>query len=100
MFQLKPYRKIRRPAPHGPGSARRRSARTLAAAAASTMAALSWTIATPGTATAACSSIPSTADPEVTLAVYGVGRELGVSSKVMLAGFEAGWIESHLNNLN
>ena len=49
---------------------------------------------------AACGSIPSTADPAVTLAVYGVGRELGVSSKVMLAGFEAGWVESHLRNLD
>lgn len=52
------------------------------------------------TTLAACGSIPSTADPAVTLAVYGVGRELGVSSKVMLAGFEAGWVESHMRNLN
>lgn len=48
---------------------------------------------------AACSSVPSTRNLDVTAAVYGEGRELGVSSKVMLAGFEAGWVESHLNNL-
>jgi hypothetical protein len=52
------------------------------------------------TTLAACGSIPSTADPAVTLAVYGVGRELGVSSKVMLAGFETGWVESHMRNLD
>jgi hypothetical protein len=51
------------------------------------------------TTMAACGSIPSTADPAVTLVVYGVGRELGVSSTVMLAGFETGWVESHMHNL-
>ena len=46
-----------------------------------------------------CSSIPSTADPNVLKTVYEVGTGLGASDKVMLAGFEAGWVESHMNNL-
>ena len=50
--------------------------------------------------TAAACSVPSSPDRAVTLAVYGVGRELGVSAKVMLAGFEAGWVESRMHNLN
>lgn len=41
----------------------------------------------------------TTRDLKVTVAVDGVGRELGVSATVMLAGFEAGWVESHMNNL-
>ncbi|WP_050507780.1 hypothetical protein [Streptomyces sp. NRRL B-11253] len=47
---------------------------------------------------AAC-IVPPDRDLEVTKAVYLVGRDLGVSGKVMLAGFEAGWVESHMNNL-
>lgn len=43
--------------------------------------------------------VPPDRDLEVTKAVYAVGRRLGVSDKVMLAGFEAGWVESHMNNL-
>ncbi|MFH9424099.1 hypothetical protein [Streptomyces sp. NPDC017529] len=43
--------------------------------------------------------VPPNRDLEVTKAVYIVGRGLGVSDKVMLAGFEAGWVESHMNNL-
>ncbi|MEU2794376.1 hypothetical protein [Streptomyces sp. NPDC007100] len=43
--------------------------------------------------------VPPNHDLEVTKAVYLVGRDLGVSDKVMLAGFEAGWVESHMNNL-
>ena len=100
------------------GSARRRfgpAARPAGALLAGAVAALCWGTAAPGTAAAtdsttdsylspdtaaACSSVPSTADPAVTLAVYGVGREMAVSSTVMLAGFEAGWVESHMNNLH
>jgi hypothetical protein len=48
---------------------------------------------------AACGSIPSTADDNVIKTVYRVGTNLGVSARVMLAGFEAGWVESHMNNL-
>ena len=47
----------------------------------------------------ACTSIPSTADPAVLETVYRVGRGLKVTERVMLAGFEAGWVESHMNNL-
>ncbi|MGI5505189.1 hypothetical protein ACQEU1_33700 [Lentzea sp. CA-135723] len=31
--------------------------------------------------------------------MHAVGLSRGVSDKVMLAGFEAGWVESHMNNL-
>ncbi|MDN3293811.1 hypothetical protein QWM81_07095 [Streptomyces ficellus] len=48
--------------------------------------------------TAAC-TVPPDHDPEVIRIVYRVGGELGVNDKVMLAGFEAGWVESHMNNL-
>src|SRR5688500_16166036 len=47
----------------------------------------------------ACSSFPSVADPNVLKTVYEVGLGLNVTSRVMLAGFEAGWVESRMNNL-
>jgi FG-GAP-like repeat len=47
----------------------------------------------------ACTSIPSNHDPNVIRIVYQVGLDRNVSSKVMLAAFEAGWVESHMNNL-
>lgn len=93
--------------PGRPGTAALRTAALLAGS----LAAVCWTAAPAAASgadpapdllsprTAAACSVPSTADPRVTLAVVGVGRELGVSSKVMLAGFEAGWVESHINNL-
>lgn len=37
---------------------------------------------------------------EVTKAGHTVGRQLGASGTVMLAGFEAGWVESPMNNLD
>jgi len=43
--------------------------------------------------------VPGGHDPDVIRAVHAVGLSLGVSDKVMLAGFEAGWVESHMNNL-
>jgi hypothetical protein len=46
-----------------------------------------------------CPSIPPDRDLAVTQTVYQVGVNMGASSKVMLAGFEAGWVESHMNNL-
>jgi hypothetical protein len=49
---------------------------------------------------AECGSIPSTANPGVIATVYAVAMELGASERVLLAGFEAGWVESHMNNLN
>ncbi|MDX8055966.1 hypothetical protein SK571_41875 [Lentzea sp. BCCO 10_0798] len=39
-------------------------------------------------------------DADVIRAVHAVGLSLRVSDKVMLAGFEAGWVESHMNNLS
>jgi hypothetical protein len=47
----------------------------------------------------ACDSIPPDRDLAVTQTVYQVGTSMGASPKVMLAGFEAGWVESHMNNL-
>ncbi|WP_075765362.1 hypothetical protein [Actinoalloteichus fjordicus] len=47
----------------------------------------------------ACPSIPPNHDPAVIETVYRVGLSMSVSDKVMLAGFEAGWVESHMNNL-
>jgi hypothetical protein len=46
-----------------------------------------------------CPSIPSEHDLAVTQVVHQVGVDMGASAKVMLAGFEAGWVESHMNNL-
>ncbi|MEU9980584.1 hypothetical protein [Streptomyces sp. NPDC050856] len=43
--------------------------------------------------------VPAGHDPEVIRIVHRVGRDLAVNDKVMLAGFEAGWVESHMNNL-
>ncbi|MGW4208596.1 hypothetical protein ACWEIJ_11475 [Lentzea sp. NPDC004789] len=43
--------------------------------------------------------VPGVHDPDVIRVVHAAGLSLGVSDKVMLAGFEAGWVESHMNNL-
>ncbi len=43
---------------------------------------------------------PAQHDPNVINIVYRVGERLHVSDKVMLAGFETGWVESHMNNLS
>ncbi|MEV6414447.1 hypothetical protein [Kribbella sp. NPDC051718] len=51
-------------------------------------------------AQADCPSIPPDGDLAVTQIVYQVGTELAVSDKVMLAGFETGWVESRMNNLD
>ncbi|MEV4413778.1 hypothetical protein [Catellatospora sp. NPDC049609] len=76
----------------------RRSALGLFAATAGLVA---WEPLSPATAAhAACGSIPSSADPAVLHVVYAVATELGASERVLLAGFEAGWVESHMNNLN
>ncbi|MBV1854857.1 FG-GAP repeat domain-containing protein [Catellatospora tritici] len=48
---------------------------------------------------AACTSIPATADPSVLVVVYRVGKANNVNDKVLLSGFETGWVESHMNNL-
>ncbi|WP_317633425.1 peptidoglycan-binding protein [Streptomyces sp. SCSIO ZS0520] len=44
--------------------------------------------------------VPGDPDPEVLKTVYRTGVDLGVSDKVMLAGFEAGVVESNMNNLD
>ncbi|WP_405684170.1 LGFP repeat-containing protein [Streptomyces sp. NBC_01387] len=44
--------------------------------------------------------VPADRDIAVTRKVYEVGQRMNVSDKVMLAGFETGWVESHMNNLN
>ncbi|WP_330329065.1 hypothetical protein OHS33_04515 [Streptomyces sp. NBC_00536] len=44
--------------------------------------------------------IPAQRDIAVTRKVYEVGQRMNVSAKVMLAGFETGWVESRMNNLN
>ncbi|MDX3656430.1 hypothetical protein PV646_03835 [Streptomyces sp. ID05-26A] len=44
--------------------------------------------------------VPGVHDADVIRAVHAVGLSLRVSDKVMLAGFEAGWVESHMNNLS
>jgi hypothetical protein len=46
-----------------------------------------------------CGSIPSDRDIAVTRKVYEVGQRRNVSPRAMLAGFETGWVESHMNNL-
>ncbi|MFJ6792864.1 LGFP repeat-containing protein [Streptomyces sp. NPDC091268] len=45
-------------------------------------------------------AIPAERDIAVTRKVYEVGQRRGVSAKVMLAGFETGWVESRMNNLD
>ena len=45
-------------------------------------------------------SVPANADPQVLVAVYRVATGLGVDDRVLLAGFEAGWVESRMNNLD
>ncbi|MER5728859.1 hypothetical protein ABT084_11040 [Streptomyces sp. NPDC002138] len=44
--------------------------------------------------------IPAQRDIAVIRKVYEVGQRMNVSDKVMLAGFETGWVESRMNNLN
>lgn len=43
--------------------------------------------------------VPASRDIAVTRSVYRTGVGLGASDKVLLAGFEAGWVESHMKNL-
>ncbi|WP_189259355.1 hypothetical protein [Lentzea flava] len=44
--------------------------------------------------------VPSSHDAEVIRTVLETGLSLEVGDKVLLAGFEAGWVESHMNNLD
>lgn len=45
-------------------------------------------------------AVPPDFDPAIINTVHDVATERGVNDKVMLAAFEAGWVESHMNNLN
>ncbi|MEV6454531.1 peptidoglycan-binding protein [Streptomyces anulatus] len=45
-------------------------------------------------------TVPSDPDPEVLKAVYRTAVGLGVDDRVLLAGFEAGVVESNMNNLD
>ncbi|MEU6076371.1 VCBS repeat-containing protein [Micromonospora sp. NPDC047074] len=49
--------------------------------------------------TLACPSIPANHDPAVNVVVYRVARAHNANDKVLLSAFEAGWVESHMNNL-
>ncbi|GIG70510.1 peptidoglycan-binding domain-containing protein [Phytomonospora endophytica] len=45
-------------------------------------------------------SVPPQADPQVLVTVLRVATGLGADDRVLLAGFEAGWVESRMNNVN
>lgn len=45
-------------------------------------------------------TVPSDRDLSITQTVYAIATERGVTDKVLLAAFEAGWVESHMNNLD
>jgi len=45
-------------------------------------------------------SVPPDADMKVNKQVHDIAVQRGANDKVMLATFEAGWVESHMNNLN
>ncbi|GAA3219999.1 FG-GAP repeat domain-containing protein [Dactylosporangium siamense] len=69
------------------------------AAVAPTAPASASTSDMPAVTLAACPSIPAGHDPAVTTIVYRVARNFNANDKVTLSAFEAGWVESHLNNL-
>ncbi|RII11788.1 hypothetical protein DSC45_28150 [Streptomyces sp. YIM 130001] len=48
---------------------------------------------------AAC-EVPPEHDPAIINTVHQVALDHQVTDKVMLAAFEAGWVESHMHNLN
>ncbi|OEV03671.1 hypothetical protein AN216_10490 [Streptomyces oceani] len=45
-------------------------------------------------------AVPPNHDPAIINTVHDVAVDMGANEKVMLAAFEAGWVESHMNNLN
>ncbi|CAM3241695.1 hypothetical protein [Stackebrandtia soli] len=45
-------------------------------------------------------AVPPNHDPAVTRQLYAIGESRGINDKVMLAMFETGWVESHMQNLN
>lgn len=48
---------------------------------------------------AAC-DVPPDYDPAIIGTVHSIANSRGVTDKVLLAAFEAGWVESHMNNLD
>ncbi|MEW2384020.1 hypothetical protein AB0873_18295 [Micromonospora sp. NPDC047707] len=70
-----------------------------AALAAAVVTSTAAAVVVASSAAAECQFIPPNHDPNVIRIVYQVGVSRGVSDRVMLAGFEAGWVESHMNNL-
>ena len=44
--------------------------------------------------------VPPEHDPAVINQIHDIATSRGVTEKVMLSMFEAGWVESHMNNLN
>ncbi|NHN54325.1 hypothetical protein G9U51_00810 [Calidifontibacter sp. DB0510] len=57
-------------------------------------------IRTAGASVLACYTYPTTRDINVTRRMYAIADARNVSQKVMLGMFEAGWVESWLNNLD
>lgn len=45
-------------------------------------------------------AVPPDFDAAIINTVHDVATQRGVNDKVMLAAFETGWVESHMNNLN
>ncbi|WP_181765368.1 hypothetical protein [Streptomyces albidus (ex Kaewkla and Franco 2022)] len=45
-------------------------------------------------------AVPPDFDAAIINTVHDVASQRGVNEKVMLAAFETGWVESHMNNLN
>ncbi|MEL5955775.1 hypothetical protein AADR41_13570 [Streptomyces sp. CLV115] len=45
-------------------------------------------------------AVPADRALDITQTVYRTAAERGVTAKVLLAAFETGWVESHMNNLN
>ena len=45
-------------------------------------------------------NVPADYDPAINNTVHSIAVSRGVTDKVMLAAVEAGWVESHMNNLN
>jgi hypothetical protein len=45
-------------------------------------------------------TVPPTHDPAIINIVHDIATQRAVTEKVMLAAFEAGWVESHMHNLN
>ena len=45
-------------------------------------------------------AVPPEHDPAIIRTVYDIAMERGANEKVLLSAFEAGWVESHMHNLD